>query len=364
MLCRISMNTQISHLTTQEIFIWMPFSRFCLLLNHFRTPSTSASNANWSGSVIYDGSATTVRQAIRGYVSVFLTKATSKQALTELFTHTKTILPRPNQLPASYKELLYCTQGETIKIHKKHHCINECMFFDGNEAHCTHCNEPRYKHADAIGRRLARKMFSHISLKEVLETLFGCSNIAQVIQEAGGCQPKNFITDITETTTWQQWESIDEDLKIINGLNTDGVSPFDGGQQYSCWPIIISIMNLPNYVRTKTDALILYWVALSKNGKDGGGIGPHLIIYQQLMVDELLHLSSVPLQVSYLDAPLRVKVELLLYMLDFQWYAKYFGMTGAVSMLPFNKCLIRSHQVSTGSSGFTKTIQGHIYKYM
>lgn len=173
--------------------------------------------------------------------------------------------------------------------------------------------------------------------------------------------PKNVITDTTETVTSRRWMHTngDTDLKVIIGLNTDGVSPFRGGQPYSCWPLLISFMNLPKPIRTKSDALILFGIAPSRASRKGSGIEPDLEIYQQLMVDELLTLSSVDLQVAYRDAPLRVKVELLPHMLDFQEYSKYFRMTGAVSMSPCNICLIGSQQVSTGGSGFKRVILGH-----
>lgn len=308
---------------------------------------------------LFPNSRNTTREWITGYIEVFLNKATSKQSLSDTLSHTQSKLPIPNHLPRSYAELISLISAETITIHKKHVCVQECMFFTGDQRHCTHCGRRRFKDADTLGRLMPQKIFSHTSLKEMLNKLFGCSNIAQVVQAAGGLRRRNLITDITETQQWEEWmETENDELKIVLGLNTDGVSPFSGGKQYSCWPLLISIMNLPKYIRTKSDALLLYGVAPSRDSKKGKGTEPDLHIYQQLMVDELLELVSFELFSAYRAGPITVKVDLLVYMLDFQGYSKYFKMSGAVSMLPCNICMIRSHQVNTGK-GFKRAILGH-----
>lgn len=101
-------------------------------------------------------------------------------------------------------------------------------------------------------------------------------------------------------------------------------------------------MNLPKYMRNKPDALILYGVVPSRMVKAGKRIEPDLTIYRDLMVSELIELCSTELYSQYSKAPIRVKVSLLLYMMDFQGYSKYFHMSGAASYLPCNICLIRA----------------------
>lgn len=84
------------------------------------------------------------------------------------------------------------------------------------------------------------------------------------------------------------------------GLSCDGVNPFHStGIQYSFWPLIFVIYNLPKYVRTKSDALMLYGIVPSRKDKDGKGIEPGLAVYQSLMVDELLELTSVEIYSAY-----------------------------------------------------------------
>lgn len=126
-----------------------------------------------------------------------------------------------------------------------------------------------------------------------------------------------------------------------------GVNPWHTtNSKVSFWPLIFTVMNLPKYIRNKSDALILYGLVPSKTKVAGEkGIEPELLLYQEMMVDELLTLTSIDIHSAYAEAPITVKIEVLLYMLDFQGYSKYFSMSGAVSYRPCNVCTIRSTRV-------------------
>ena len=305
------------------------------------------------------------RDSLRGYIMTFVNKGTSKQALSDILSHTASILPQPNNLPSSFAGVLSMISKECLQIKKVHACVMDCMFFNDEEV-CQKCGESRYRQSrDSVGRRVARRVFSYSSIGQMLKLLFGCKNIAQVMQEAGGCRATNVMTDITDTRQWQEWMSSREgELVVALGLNTDGVNPYHGSNmKYSCWPLIFSIYNMPKFIRNKSDALLLYGVVPSRDFGLNNGIEPDLHIYQQLMVDELLQLVSVQIHSSYAEAPLQVKTQLLLYMMDFQGYAKYFHMTGAVSTLPCNRCLIASTRIATTTRSqpakYKRVILGH-----
>ena len=119
---------------------------------------------------------------------------------------------------------------------------------------------------------------------------------------------------------------------------------------------------MPKFIRNKSDASLPYGVVPSGDFGLNNGIEPDLHIYRQLMVEYLLQLVSVQIHSSYAEAPLKVKTQLLLYMLDFQGYAKYFCMTGAVSTLPCNRCLIASTRIASTQSQpakYKQVILGH-----
>lgn len=323
---------------------------------------------------LYNNSDHSTRHALQGYVTVFLNKSTSKTALSDMLNHTSAILPQPNNMPTSFKQLASMISKECITIKKLHVCVRDCMFFRNNEDECNICGEMRYRPVrDSLGRRVARRVFSYSSIGQTLHFLFNCKNIAQIMQAAGGCRAKNVLHDITDTALWEEWmRDGGDDLKVVLGFNTDGVNPYHGSNmKYSCWPMIFTIFNLPRFIRTKSDALMLFGVIPSRDVRLGTGpeptrrrapIEPDLHIYQTLMVDELLSLVSVRIFSAYEEAPLDVKVKLLIYMMDFQGYSKYFRMTGAVSCLPCNICLIESTRVATTRTNpvtYKRVILGH-----
>lgn len=169
---------------------------------------------------LYEGAAKSLRCSLRGYLKVFTDKATSKQALCDTLSHTATILPQPNLLPTSYGQVLTLIGKETLTVHKSHICVKDCLVFTGAEIRCHRCGQDRFKPNDTLGRKMPRRMFSHTSIGQSLELLFGCKNIAKVVQAAGGCKPQDVITDIQQTPFWHREQS--SGLKIIMGFNTDG----------------------------------------------------------------------------------------------------------------------------------------------
>lgn len=295
---------------------------------------------------LYQGSSITVRSAIEGYIKIFVDKSCTKETLSEMLNHSKDILPQPNNLPASYKRLRSLISNELIPVILYNVCINDCLIFrkeHGQDNHCKICGEPRYK-KDYLGRKVCRRYYSYCSIKSALELLFSCCNIAQILQEHTS-SALGVLTDIKDTAKWQHWmqgEGMDSS-KIIMGLNTDGMNPFHSqGSNYSCWPIILTILNLPKKIRNKADALILVGVVPSKNPRLGNGLEPNLDIYVDILVDELLQLAHTDMFSAYSKAPISVKVKLLMFIMDFQGYAKFFSMSGVQSYMNCNVCMMKA----------------------
>ena len=312
--------------------------------------SVSEDNKNkLLGNPLYKGSNKTLREVIQGYIKIFLDKSMSKSALTDMLTLTKSILPHDNLLPSTYQQLKSLISDELVRLQKLQVCVNDCLLFKGQHhklRNCPHCGEERYKSPDGLGRIVARRYFTYCSLESSLQLMFGCSNVAQVIQEAGGCQQMNVVSDITESKTWRTWKSHhngNDGVKVALGFNTDGVNPYHSqGIQYSFWPLIFCIMNLSKRIRNKGDALILAGVVPSKDVKLNKGLEPDITAYMELVVDELLTLSSMELYSAYQRAPVAVKVEVLLYMMDFQAYSKFFRMSGCSAYFTCNICLMKA----------------------
>lgn len=289
-----------------------------------------------------------MRSAVEGYIDIFLEKSCSKETLSEMLKHTKNLLPQPNYLPSCYGQLKTLISKELIPVKRYSVCINDCLIFRNEHVDatiCHKCGESRYK-KDYLGRNSSRRYFSYCSLTSALELLFGCSNIAQILQEHNSSALR-ICTDIKDTAQWGSWMQQQEDsrdsTKLIIGLNTDGMNPFHSqGANYSCWPLILTILNLPKSIRNKANSLILVGVIPSKNPRRGKGLEPNLDIYMDILVDELIRLTDVDLFSAHSKAPISVKVRLLMYIMDFQGYAKFFSMSGAQSYLNCNVCMMRA----------------------
>lgn len=292
---------------------------------HFTEVESNSEKGRILDSPLYPGSSVTVRQAVVGYVKTFVDQSISKATLTKVLKHAKLCLPDGNLLPDSYARVKSLISEEIVPLTKIQVCTNDCMFYRGENANlkqCTNCGENRYKEEDALNRKVARRYFTYCSIGDSLNLLFQSSNIAQIMQEAGGCQQSQILYDIKDSETWRQWmveDNSEKFPKIVFGFNTDGVNPFHSqGTQYSMWPLIFCIMNLPSHIRNKPDAFVLAGVVPSKDSRLNAGLEPDLNIYFELVVDELIGLASTEMYSDYEKAPVQVKVSLLLYMMDFQ----------------------------------------------
>ena len=310
---------------------------------------------------LYEDAKLTTRDALLKYIRIFINKAWSKDALSEVLMSTKSILPTPNNLPVNYKQVRTLIQKELLTLHSVDLCINDCMMFNDNNSECRECLEcqqPRYK-VDRIGREVSVRKFHYVDIEQFLVNMFGCSNIAKILQECpslnDGDRSNNLVCDIQQTELWKQWKTArcEEYMenKVILGLNTDGVNPFHShtSSQYSFWPLIFCIYNLPKHLRTKPEALLLFGIMPSRKDRLGKGVEPNIAIYQNLLVSQLLKLVSTELYSAYSQAPVKVKVELMLYLTDIQAYSNYFNMSGAVSYMPCHLCLSKASSSTTSN---------------
>lgn len=266
-------------------------------------------------------------------MKTFLDKSLPKSALSELLKFCKMFMPHPNSLPSSYHQVKSLISNELIQLETIHVCVNDCMLFrdeNANADHCVQCGEGRYKACDILERRYGRRYFAYVSVEQSLENYFGCFNIAQIVQPAGSRTLNvngQIIKDVVETEIWSDWTSPDPDegeTKVIIGLNTDRVNPYHSqGIQYSLWPIILIVMNLPHNIRNKEHTFWVVGVVPSKNPKETGEnwLEPNLDPYLHLLADELPKISSHKLYSAYNKAPITAKCKLHIFMMDFQGYA-------------------------------------------
>jgi len=106
-------------------------------------------------------------------------------------------------------------------------------------------------------------------------------------------------------------------------LPVDGLNPWSKNKtNYSTWPIVLGQLNLPRRIRYHFANLILVGIIPSQvqgaEPKD---------LYLEVLVDEIIYLSGCKPYDAYRRAPFNMKVEVLIYILDYQGLGKVFSLT-------------------------------------
>ena len=222
------------------------------------------------------------------------------------------ILPLGNKLPTSYNAALAAIEPYLVKATVYDVCRNDCVVFRGQHAslfECPKCGSERFisKQSSIPVRR-----FTYLPLKPRLRRLFGDSNIAQILQlHATVQQDENDpVYDIHQSPVWKKaYDEIGlfkgDQRGILLALCTDGVNPFAHNRiPYSMWPIMLTLLNLLRNLRNRFSSIFLVGIVPSNGSQEPHSLHPYL----DILVDEILELSSCKLYDAYQNAPFDCKV--------------------------------------------------------
>lgn len=121
-------------------------------------------------------------------------------------------------------------------------------------------------------------------------------------------------------------EFISEYRSISFAFNTDGVNPYSQNRvSYSMWPIILTVLNLPRKIRYCFGNFWLVGTVPGNGTKEPHHLDPYLCI----LVDELLSITNKQVYDAYQCAPFRIKVDILLFIMDYPGIGKVFNVMGA-----------------------------------
>lgn len=284
---------------------------------------------------LYEGASITLLEAVAQHLLWFTEHpGTSKQALTsilELQHHS--ILPQGNLLPDCYRSAIDIVNVFLIKPLVFDVCPNDCVLFRGATASlekCPKCGANRYK---PTGKCVPLRHFYYLPIGPRLERTFGTANLAQLIQSHMVSPVTSAMFDVHDSPAWRSAYSdtgtFNGDPRgIALGLCTDGVNPFSHLRcNYSMWPIVLSLLNLPREIRHNFENMLLVGIIPSNDKKEAHSIHPYL----EVLVDEMMHLSNATLYDAYKQANFNLKVEILLYILDYPGIGKVFNIHGAGS---------------------------------
>ena len=304
---------------------------------------------------LYPGATSTVLDALVHLFDWFTSHPSiSKQAFSENLRHLHDyILPPGNLLPKSYQEAYQCIKPFLIPEIVYHVCPNDCVIFRKeykNEQQCPKCKEDRFKRNNQ-GQlsHIPRRTFMYLPLSPRVVRNFGTASIAEALQSHQG----NVLVDAHEKPGLKDihgspiWKEVYGEKGMFHGdprglslsLCLDGLNPWSKNKtNYSMWPIVLGQLNLPRKIRNLFANLILVGIIPAQgDGKEPFNLDP----YPEVLVDELLCLTDTKLYDAYKNEAFSAKVDILLYVLDYQGIGKVFHMTGTGSYRGCSWCQLK-----------------------
>ena len=113
---------------------------------------------------------------------------------------------------------------------------------------------------------------------------------------------------------------------IVVGLEADGVAPYHSyNQTYSFTVVTMPIFNLMRKVRMLFRNIFIVMIIPGDNKSEASTQDA----YFEILVDELLYLTKYSYVHDYTGAPVKLKVKLLLYILDYPGFCKLFHLSGS-----------------------------------
>lgn len=270
----------------------------------------------------------------------------SKEAFSKNLQMWHSILPEGNCLPTSYRSAYKIIKPYLVPEMVFHACVNDCVLFRGDykeNVTCPKCNEPRFKR-----NNIPRRTFHYLPLGARLARSFGAKDISYLLQSHGGEKPcpetKKTMDDVHDSPKWKEafrpTGTFEGDPRgVALSLCLDGLNPWSKNKtNYSMWPIVLGQLNLPRRIRFHFENLILVGIIPSQVQ---GGEPKDLDPYLEVLVDEIIYLSGSKLYDAYQRAPFSAKVEVLIYILDYQGVGKVFSLTGTGSLRGCAWCLFK-----------------------
>lgn len=338
-------------------------------MSDIESSSDSASSSDRPWSFCYDksiyeegpaiqtlpNSTTTVLQWLALNFSMFVAHpAISKAAFTHNIQVQKvTHGDVTNTLPSSYYEARKLLDPYVVKKVVFDVCVNECVIFRNSGTlqcadmlQCPVCGENRYNtnSSSKTKRPVSRRRFTYIPIGPRLARLYGEVNLAQlVMSHPGSDYDGDEMWDVHHSASWKELYSENgyfggDKMGISFALELDGVNPFHNiGAIYSMTPIMLTILNFPRHIRNAFGNINLVGIIPGKEKSESSNVSP----YMEILVDELIFLTQTKAYSAYANAPVDVKLKLLLYVLDYPGLSKLFNQHGSGSLLGCHWCYVR-----------------------
>ncbi|XP_038983288.1 uncharacterized protein LOC120111038 [Phoenix dactylifera] len=213
----------------------------------------------------------------------------------------KNMLPESEKLPSDFYQSKKMLRKLGLEYTSIDVCENNCMLFykeTENLIECTICGHPRYKlrRNDGGGRRkdVPYRRLRYLPITPRLQRLFMSSRTAELMSwhVKGGDSDEMVHPACGEA--WKHFDRIHpsfstEPRNVRLGLCTDGFNPFSqSARPYSCWPVFVTVYNLPPSICMKRPYIFLSLVISGPKSP-----GKSIDVLLRPLIDELKILWEV-----------------------------------------------------------------------
>ncbi|KAK9183250.1 hypothetical protein WN944_026400 [Citrus x changshan-huyou] len=180
------------------------------------------------------------------------------------------MLPPKNTLPDSFYLTKKLLKAFELGYEKIHACINDCCLFRKDLEHantCLKCGSSRWKveeRTNKIHQGIPAKVLRYFPIIPRLKRMFGITELAKQLRwhqshKSQDDKMRHLVDSLAWETINRKWPSFALDPRNIRfGLATYGFNPFqDLSTSYSCWPVILSMYNLPLWLCMSKENLML-----------------------------------------------------------------------------------------------------------
>lgn len=196
----------------------------------------------------------------------------SNVAFTSLLELLREVLPDA-KLPSSFHEANKVIKMLGLDYKKIDACPNDCMLYWEEHANATSCNvcgSPRWKSKDDDKDETSRKnhtipfkVLRYFPIKKRLQRLYMCAETAKYMKWHAHGRENGLMQHPSDGQAWKDFDStypkFKEDSRNVRlGIATDGFNPFHNMSiVHSTWPVILVNYNLPPWMATKSEFLML-----------------------------------------------------------------------------------------------------------
>ena len=244
----------------------------------------------------------------------------------------------------SYQEAYKVIKPHLVTVVIFDVCSNDCILFKGefkDSVTCPKCNESRFKAGN-----IPRRRFHYQPVGPRLVLNFGTSNISFIFQshavERNTLENGGTMCDIQDSPVWKEAYSATGTFKgdprgVGLSICLDRLNPLSKNKaNYFMWPIVLGQLNLPRRIRYSFANLILTGIIPSqREGKEPKHTDPSL----EVLVEEIIFLPGSTIYDAYRKAPFQAKVEIMIYILDYQGFGKVFCLTDTGSYRSCGWCM-------------------------